>query len=269
MTFLVVNPYALLAFPEFYAGFHSVSAHYSTGHPGMDGNTLNWYLNYMWQTGGIIYILATIEILRGIYSRSKELILLSIFPVVYFLFIVSYIVRNDRTFLPMTIFAFLLAASLLVNLAKKLNTLGTKAIQRGSSIAIASILILCLIWPLSKTISDSIQLTQINSRATARIWITNNLPRGTHIAIESYSPFIDPDQYSVQGFGEIIEHEPNWYVQNGYKYVVFSQGIYGRFFREPKKYAIEISKYETFFGQFSLVKKFSDGNYEVRIYGVQ
>jgi 4-amino-4-deoxy-L-arabinose transferase-like glycosyltransferase len=268
LTFLIVNPYALLAFPEFFAGFLSVSKHYSTGHPGMEGNTLSFYLNYMWQTGGMIYILATLEILRGIYSRSKEIILLSIFPVVYFIFITSYIVRNDRTFLPLTIFAFLLAASLLMHISRNANALRSNVFHRWFNLAMVCLLLVCLIWPSSQTIKDTIQLTAVNSRATARIWIADNLPRGSHIAIESYSPFIDPTQYSVQGLGEIINYAPNWYIQNGFDYLVFSQGMYGRFFLEPKKYPNEVTEYDRFFGQFFLVKKFNDGNYEIRIYKV-
>lgn len=152
---------------------------------------------------------------------------------------------------------------------RKANALGSKVFHTWFKLGMICILIICLIWPLSETIANTIQLTTINSRETARVWITNNLPRDAHIAIESYSPFIDPTQYSVQGFGKIIDYEPNWYIQNGFDYLVFSQGMYGRYFQEPNKYPNEITAYDRFFGQFNLVKKFVDGNYEIRIYKVK
>jgi 4-amino-4-deoxy-L-arabinose transferase-like glycosyltransferase len=269
LAFVAVTPYALLDFPEFYAGFLSTGKHYSTGHPGMDGNTLNWYLDYMWQTGGIIYALAILEIMHGIYSRSKKTILLSIFPVLYFVFISCFIVRNDRTFLPVTPFLFLLASLLLTDLWNKANKLQPKVVRLLSIWGIVCLFIIGLSLLTFKTVANTIRLTTVNSRETARIWIDNNLQTGDHIAIESYTPFVDPIHFSVQGFTKIIDHEPEWYIDQGFDYLVFGQNMYGRFYTEPGRFKNEVSQYDRLFKQFKLVKTFIDGDYEVRIYKVK
>ncbi|RMG97452.1 MAG: phospholipid carrier-dependent glycosyltransferase [Chloroflexi bacterium] len=269
VSFLVTTPYALLDSTEFWKDLKFEAQHYATGHPGMEGNTLNWYLQYMGKTAGILYIFAVLEILRGIYSRSKEVILLSIFPVVYFAFISSFVVRNDRTFLPLTPFLFLLSASFLIHLISWVRELQSKGLRQLAITVVACLSIAGFALPISKTIADTVRLTTVNSRETARVWINNNLPAEAKIAIESYSPFIDPSRFSVQGFKRITDHVPKWYVEQGFDYLVFSEGMYGRFYRAPEQYKNEISQYENLFSRFDLVKIFTDGGYEIRVYRVK
>ena len=266
LIFVATNPYTLFSFSEFYTGFRSIGKHYSTGHSGMEGDTFKWYLTYMWKTAGILYILAGLEILRGIYSRSIEIILPSIFPVVYFLFITSFVVRNDRTFLPMTPFLFLLAASFLVYLLNKANELQSKGWRYFSSLAIICLFVAGLFLPIAKTTTDTVRLTTVNSRQTAMVWIMKNLPLGAKVAVESYTPFVNPEHYAVQGFERMIEHEPTWYVEQNFDYMVFGQDMFGRFYQQPERYKHETAKYDALFASFQLVKKFTDGGYEVRIY---
>ena len=67
----------------------------------------------------------------------------------------------------------------------------------------------------------------------------------------------------------IIDHEPEWYIENGFEYLVFSQGMYGRFYLEPERYNMQVSQYDSFFNRFELIMKFIDGDYEIRIYKVK
>lgn len=267
--FLVTTPYAILDPAKFLTDLRFEAQHYSTGHAGMEGNSLAWYLNYMWNTGGGLYLLAVLGILYGSFLRPKETSLLLIFPLVYFAFISSFVVRNDRTFLPLTPFLFLLAAWFLIIVFDKLRKLQTKSLRRLFLAVLASLTIAVLMLPISKTIADTQRLTTVDSRETARIWIDNNLPLGAKIAIESYSPFVNPSKFRVQGFGRMIEHEPEWYIEQGFDYLVFSQGMYGRFYREPERYKNEKSQYDNLFRRFSPVMIFTDGGYEVRVYRVK
>jgi hypothetical protein len=123
--------------------------------------------------------------------------------------------------------------------------------------------------PFSKTITDIRHFTTVNSRETARIWIEKNLPSGSKIAIESYSPFINPSKFRVYGFGRIIDHSPEWYVEQDFNYLIFSEGMFGRFYHDPQRYRREISQYDSFFERFTLVKIFTDGDYEIRIYKIK
>ena len=269
LAFLATTPFSVLDPSEFLRDLRFEGRHYSSGHPGMDGDTLQWYLRYMWQTSGIIYILAALEILRGIYTRSRETLLLAIFPVIYFVFINNFIVRNDRTLLPLTPFLFLLAASFLVHLMSKVKTLQSGPVRKLSGIAIACLVVISMAVPISTIIAETTLLTTINSRETARVWIDDNIPAGSKIAVESYAPFIEPETYQVEGFRMMKEHSAEWYVENGFDYLVLSRGTYGRFFNEPDQYGTEISLYESLFNSFSLTKTFLDGGYEIRIYSTE
>jgi hypothetical protein len=95
------------------------------------------------------------------------------------------------------------------------------------------------------------------------------LPSGSKIAIESYSPFINPSKFRVYGFGRIIDHSPEWYVEQDFNYLIFSEGMFGRFYHDPQRYRREISQYDSFFERFTLVKIFTDGDYEIRIYKIK
>ena len=58
-------------------------------------------------------------------------------------------------------------------------------------------------------------------------------------------------------------------IENGFDYLVFGQGMYQRFYREPEKYSVEVAQYDSFFNRFTLLKAFTDGDYEVRVYAIQ
>lgn len=267
--FLATTPYAILDSANFLRDLTYEFHHYSTGHAGTEGNSLQWYLNYMWNTGGGLYLFAVLGILCGSILHPKETSLLSIFPLVYLAFISSFVVRNDRTFLPVTPFLFVLAAWFLIVLFDKIRKLQMISLHRLFLTILTSLAIAILALPISKTIADTRRLTTVNSRETARIWIDNNLPPGAKIAIESYSPFVNPTKFSVQSFYRMIDHDPEWYIQQNFEYLVFSQDMYGRFYREPERYRNEISQYDNMFGQFNLEMMFTDGGYEVRVYRVK
>lgn len=267
--FLATTPYAILDSTKFLTDLRFEAQHYSTGHAGMEGNSLQWYLNYMWITGGALYLLAVLGFLYGSILRSKEACLLLIFPLAYFAFISSFVVRNDRTLLPLTPFMFLSAAWFLIILFDKSRRLNSESLRRLLPTIVATLTIAALALPISRTIGDARRLTTVNSRETARIWIADNLPPSAKVAIESYSPFVDPTRFSVQGFVEMIDHDPEWYMENGFEYLVFSQDMYGRFYLEPHRYGVQIAQYDDFFNRFELVKRFVDGGYEVRVYKVE
>jgi len=267
VTFFATTPYALLDHQKFLTDLAYEATHYSTGHPGMEGNTLQWYLAYMWNNEGVLSLIAIVEILRGFAIRSKKIVLLSAFPIVYFIFINFYVVRNDRTILPLTPFLFLQAASLLTTLLAP-TTWRQSTLKKWSMPVIGVIILAALILPFLKTVQAGISLTAIDSRETSGIWIEQNLPHGSRIAIESYAPFIDPKNYSVQAFLWMIDETPEWFKANHFDYLVFSQRSFGRYYAQPVLYSNEIAQYNRLFGSFDLVKRFTEGGYEIRIYHV-
>ena len=266
--FIATTPYAILDSATFIKDLRFEAEHYATGHTGMEGDSLKWYLNYMWNTAGGIYLSAILGMVYGIIFRPKEAGLLSIFPVVYFVFISSFIVRNDRTFLPMTPFLFLSAAWFLVILFDQLKSWQPKLLRQLFLLIFTSLVLVMMAFPMSKTFTGTQRLMTVNSRETGRVWINDNVPPDAKIAVESYAPFVNPTRFSVQGFVQMIDYDAEWYIEQGFDYLVFSQGMYWRFYNEPERYGNQIAQYEKLFEQFDVVMVFTDGNYEVKVYKV-
>ncbi len=269
LAFLLTTPFALLDYAAFLNDALPQVTHYATGHPGMEGNSLVWYLQYMARTGGVFYGLALLEIVRAVSTRCKRTILASIFPVFYLAFISSFPVRNNRTLLPATPFLFLLAASCGVHMFEGAIRLRSAVLRRLATGAIIMLVIVGVAQPLARTVARAIELSAVDSRETARIWIEENLPPGAKVGLESFCPFVDPDRFSAQGFTRIIDHEPEWYLQNGFQYLVFSQGMYGGYYENPTKYSVQVAQYDRFFTRFRLLRTFADGGYEIRIYSLE
>lgn len=267
VTFLAAMPYVILDFNTFWTDFRFEALHYNTGHAGMEGNTLRWYLSYLWRIEGVVAVIAVLELVRGIYGRSRPTILLALFPVIYFIFISSMAVRNNRTLMLMLPFLFLLAADFLV-WAKTWARRQPPPWQRYMMAALVLVTAVTFIIPLNETIKGNRRITTVDSRETARVWIANNLPDGAKVTLESYAPYVDPGQFTVQWVASMHNNPLETYKADGTDYLVFSAGSYRRFFDDPERYAAEIAAYEQLWSQLETVKIFTDGGYEVRVYAI-
>ena len=134
--------------------------------------------------------------------------------------------------------------------------------------AAAALIAIALAFPLIGTVRDTMRLTSPDSLDTAREWIAANIAPGARIGVESYSPWVDPQKFVVQGFYKLDENPPEWYVAEGYDYLVFSQTMFRRFYADPVTFAEDVARYEAFFRAFEEVRVFTDGGYEVRVYHV-
>lgn len=269
LAFLVTNPYAILDYPGFSAKVFASGRHYSRGHEGMEGDTVRWYLNYLWTTASLLPILALLQIVIGAVRRSKQTILLASFPLLYFLFISSFDVRNDRTLLPVVPFVFLLAATLLADWGRAAQQIENRTTRRLTTAGLVIVTAALLLMPARSTVAINIQRqTEALSGPLAGQWIMTHVPPGSRIAMESYGPYFDPSAFDLQVINGLVDHPPQWYIDEGFDFLVFSQGSYGRFFRDPERYPEQIVRYEELFASFELVQKFRSESTEILIYRV-
>lgn len=267
--FVIATPFVVLDYSAFVRDLKFDAQVYATGHPGMDGNTLFWYLGYMWRTAGVVYILATLQIGRGILTRSRPTIILAVFPVLYFGFICGFEVRNDRTLLPLTPFMYLLGAMFLTDAVRGMLTVAARIPER-IRLAIGVLAALCAVGQAAAaTIDETKRTIGSESRRLARIWIERNVAEGSRVAVEAYSPFIDPKRFRVAGFTRITEHDLPWYEHNEFDYLVLSQGMYGRFFRERGRFPKDVAEYDALFTRLTPTAVFPDRDYEIRVYRIR
>ena len=81
-------------------------------------------------------------------------------------------------------------------------------------------------------------------------WIESNLPAGAHVAIESYSPWIDPERFAIRSFYRVNGESPEWYAAQGFDYLIVSQQMFHRFYADPSEFAEDIARYEALFRAF-------------------
>ena len=91
------------------------------------------------------------------------------------------------------------------------------------------------------------------------------MPAGSRIGVESYAPWVDPQKFTVQGFYKLNDQPPEWYINEGYRYLVFSETMFRRFYKDPARLSDAIACYEAIFRACVETKAFTDGGYEVRI----
>jgi len=269
LGFVITTPFAILDLGKFIADIQIVARHYSTGHAGMEGGTLWWYLRLLAQTGGVLYGLSLIEVVRGLVTRSRSTILIAVFPVCYFIFINRFVVRNAQTILLLMPFALLLSASLLVSVWQWFARNYLTHRPRAQISAGFCVLLLALVPPLARINVESMRLYDLPAREQGRLWIIDHIPPSSKMMLESYSPWVQPGLFDVQTTWGMIDHEPQWYIDNQFDYLVFSSPMYGRYYNEPGLYAGEIARYDALFNAFHLESVLIGGGGEVRVYRVR
>ncbi len=106
----------------------------------------------------------------------------------------------------------------------------------------------------------------VNSNlAAARLWITQNLPAGTRLALDSFAPDVNLNSYTVQEVQDINAHPPEWYVENGFEYIVFGYESKGSFCTDPRSDLRLPARYEPFLYQFAQVTRFASCLSDIRV----
>ena len=263
-AFVAATPYALLEWRTFLDGLQYQARHYSTGHSGQEGDAARWYLGYLWGTHGVAMLVAVGEALRALVTRQRTTALVAGFALGYLFFVSLFTVRNPWTIMPMIPLALTVAASGWGALARGLAVrVSSPSLKRGLPVLLALAL---LGAPAVNALSAITTAPDVDSRVLAAGWVADHLPAGSRIAVESYSAYADPEVYQVQGFVQFNTHAPEWYVEQGYAYLVFGKGMYGRFYADPERYPDEVAAYDALFAAFELVRAFPGGDYDVRIY---
>jgi hypothetical protein len=177
-------------------------------------------------------------------------------------------VRNDRTILIVLPLLLIAAADGVLKLWRWLSTRSDPQRSLGRA-AVAIGMIVSVGYLGAQSVTQDIRLLAPDGREYARQWIISTVLPGTHIAAESYAPFIDPQTYRVDYFNGLRANSPDWYVAQGYDLLVLSSGAYQRFYQYPSLYPVEISQYEALLARFPLIAEFDQNGTTIRILKVR
>ncbi|HEU5421970.1 MAG TPA: glycosyltransferase family 39 protein [Nitrolancea sp.] len=257
LVFLAINPYVLLDLHTFLSpdiGIVYNSIHYSTGHPGAEGNdTWRWYLAYLWRHG--IGPTLTPLVAAGFLAEcwrlargDRRALLLLVFPLLYYLDSSRYVVRFDRQLIPILPFLAIIGGRWLGWLPP-LRWRPAWAVRAG----VAALLLAAFAVPLVQAARLDAETAKPDLRYAARDWIRANLPAGVVIAREWYTPPVDELGDKDIYLRAVYEQSLAWYRQRGVQYLVVSEFMYGRYLTEPEQYPQEAAFYRALFARPALV----------------
>ena len=260
--FLVGTPYALLDLPAFLNGVAFEMRHYATiGDPGIEGqNALWWYARYLTRTEGLLPLLAAAETMRGLLSRERRTLFVLSFPLVYVFLVSFYVVKNDRTILAVIPFLAILAGAVLGRvlvfvLAKATETKPLTPLQWAMA---GTITVAALAWPAWQTQRITQRFTREDVRTEVTQWMETQLPPGSRVVGEYYSPLLEHSQLRFVWVDRAIDQPLAWYEENA-DYVVFVENRYGGFYLDPPRYSAQIAAYQAMFMRFTLVEQWQGG----------
>ena len=267
---VATTPFLLIDPIKVYQDWRRETMHYSTGHAGMEGDTLKFYLSYLLFSEGPWCVLAVFGAVRGFMVRSRPLILLSFSGLLYFAFVSSFPVRNERTILPLLPFLALLAAAFLSAAWEWSRRFGATVRWRAVRAALFSAAVVFVSIGFGKSALSDYHMVCPDACDLAREWIAQRLspitPKGTKVVLEAYSPYIDPQHFIPVVVTGLTQHTAEWYRQNSCRFFIVTRKMYGRFQNEPKRYGKELAEYDNMFAKLKLVKVFNENNNEIRIY---
>ncbi len=289
--FLISTPYALLDYDTFSKGLQAEIEHYRTGHQGAEGSdNWRWFALYLYNDGmghALAAVTAASVLFAAILKRTRRDALLLLFPLLYYWLIAAQRVRFARNMMPLLPFLAVLAARLVYaalcaiaaripwgRLPQRLS-----AVIQGAAVLVVAVLLIA--GPVRQQVAYNILLTQPDTRTIAKAWIEENIPTGSRIAFEEYTPPLQfswmpgttTKRYRADKYWRLSERPLDYYRQKPYDYVVVSSFMYGRYFVDRVSYPQDRRFYETLFQQWTLVKEFTGPsapmhNPTVRIYKV-
>jgi 4-amino-4-deoxy-L-arabinose transferase-like glycosyltransferase len=260
--FFIGTPFSFLDLPAFLNGLAFEVRHYATiGDPGTEGqNAWLWYSRYLLRTEGFIPLLAVAEGLRRALARERQVWLFISFPLALLLLVSSYAVKNDRTALPILPVLAILAGTCL----DRAITYFQVRIGHTTRASLAAWLLACavvlavLCWPAWQTLQINLRFSQDDVRTRVTYWLEEQLPPGSRIVGEYYSPLLVNSKHHFSWVDRAIDLPLAWYQENA-DYVVFVENRYGGFYLDPQRYPAQIAAYQAMFAQFTLVKEFQGG----------
>lgn len=265
--FLTTTPYAVLDHTEFLKGLQFERNHYASGHSGMEGGTMTYYVWHLATREGLLVLLAMAGLIAA-RKRWRLALVLASFPLAYGAVVSMQAVRNDRTIMllvpPLAVLAAL-AVQPVVRWARTYQaaTLAAFAIVLGVLAAVLSLGAVSTIpWSGPSTWVAHAQLpwSGPSTWTQAQQWLNTNAD-GSPIVIESYGPWLDPTRHQVIPCDRVVD----CLLPPG-GYVVASEGMYGRFTTDA--YPADHAAYQHLFIRLREVARFDHNGPTIRIFAV-
>ena len=224
---------------------------YNSGAPGAEGDSARFYAERLF-TDGLGTTMA-VPVLVGIVTalrrhRPGDVATLG-FAGCYLALISSPVVHFDRNLMPVVPYLAVLGGigvEAVVGFASAIPRIVRRPwLDRWSVLAAALVLAVACWQPLAADVANGRSLQLPDTRTLALEWIQANLPRGSAIVREAYTPKVPVDEFRVGTVWLLSERSLDWYRTSGARYLIASSSQFGRF----TDYPVETAFYEDLFAQ--------------------
>lgn len=260
LVFLATTPYALLDPGTFWGDVQSEARHYATGHPGYEssGVSFGFYADTLAAGVGFPAMILALAGCVALLQRDRRALVAAIgFPALYFLLVGAYPVRFDRHAVALVPFAAALGG---VGLAAMVDALGSdetsalpRRLARLLAISLTVLVAAAAIGQAHRAWTHVYDVTLPDTRWLAKVWVEENLPAGSRVAREHYTPPLDRSRFAVTELGYFGLSEG---IPLGHDYALASSDDFGRFFQHPERYPRRVAGYTRFFSTQDLIKEF-------------
>lgn len=247
-TFVVTTPFALLDADAFLGDVGFELMHYSSGHVGAEEGAAV-YVGVILLSFSVAFLLIPLAFTDGrLKGPATITVAFGIGYIAFFSLFQTTFARNLLPALPAFCIAIGLGASASVELVSDKGN-----IARGVLVGLMSVAVVVA--------GTAVFLEHQGSenREDAAQWLEENLPSGSLVVIEAYSPWLDPTTYQLVNVGLIAEGR----VPNSWDFMLVTEKGSGRYERQPDLYAVEVERLAAIRSSTCLVGDFP-GVVEVR-----
>lgn len=261
VVFVVTSPYVLIDSQHFWHSFTTNDVQWAaTGHEGAEGNVAAMYLQWLFLSNDApVAWLALAGAALALIERRWRVLLIAVFPLVYALTLIPWEVRFSRYLLPLMPSLSLLGGWAAAEGARRLVSR-----QAWAAWVWRAIIVGALMFQLGKSADLSAAFAEEDVRTTALHWIDANLPPGSRIVREDYTPFISEDRFRVTALPRAIDRDPRWYHDEGVEYLVLSSLRSGRYFLDPARYHTQVAMYQKLLASAHVIREFHGADIGVR-----
>ena len=266
VCFIIADPLFLINFKEQMKVFIYTPMFFGendtfplAGSLGFIGNIL-WYIKgpLVWGAGFVLLLLATMGILYSLLKKPRNDVVLLIFPFIYFIAICKGNLKWERYVIPLLPFIAVYAAVFLHAVVMRIKISRFPDRWKDTILAILAICIVAL--PVYNTLRYDFLLTQKDTRITSKEWIETNIPSGSKIGQDSYTGDLSEENYDITKKFSLGIEPFEYYLENGYQYLIVSDTQYERYFASPGRFEKYISFYNTLFSRGRLIKEIKPRN---------
>ncbi|MBN1639780.1 MAG: glycosyltransferase family 39 protein [Anaerolineae bacterium] len=258
LAFALTSPYVLLDFRSASAGIAGEIRHYATGHLGVTGNSMVWYLSYLWSVNPAYLLLGVPGLALVAWRRRSHALPLVVTTLTYLLLIGNQAVHFDRNVLPVMVLLMVSAGACLEALADWMPG-WVRRWQWGKLgvSPVVALMVLASLLPSLWQLPAFLQPPRPSAKAQAQAWFdaaaatpeTARRLRALKVVAEAYTVYLDPEAYDVSYVTAISDEAYGLlgYRAGGYDLVLAGSGMFDRFYLEPELYARQVRVYDEFF----------------------